>query len=154
MHLSNHFKKYTESAEGIAAVGAWFLLEPYAQWQTEGAVGGGGQNSQLRSSSDETFAVRSRARGLELNVLKRDTALAWKAVQATCSSPTPWHGNYGIFDGVHCEEHCDDWSPQANRLNHCEIFHHGLMSCGKRCVGQRAEERTSSALLAASEPRY
>jgi len=76
MHLSNHFKKYTESAEGIAAVGAWFSLEPYAQWQTEGAVGGGGQNSQLRSSSDETFAVRSRARGLELNVLKRDTALA------------------------------------------------------------------------------
>ena len=58
------------STETSAAVGAWVLLERNDKKQTEGAVGGGGQNSQLGDSEagGKKPAVSCRGRALTPNV--------------------------------------------------------------------------------------
>ena len=62
------------STETSAAVGAWVLLERNDKEQTEGAVGGGGQNSQLGDSEAGGVkpAVSSRERTLTPNVRNVD----------------------------------------------------------------------------------
>ena len=62
------------STETCAAVGAWGLLERNDKEQTWGAIGGGGQNSQLGDSeaSGEKPAVSGRGRALTPNVRNVD----------------------------------------------------------------------------------
>ena len=62
------------STETSAAVRAWVLLESNDKDQTGGAVGGGGQNSQLGDSEagGEKPAVSDRGRALTPNVRNVD----------------------------------------------------------------------------------
>ena len=64
------------STETSAAVRAWVLLESNDKDQTGGAVGGGGQNSQLGDSEagGEKPAVSDRGRALTPNVRNVDHA--------------------------------------------------------------------------------
>ena len=63
--------------ESSAAVGAWVLLQPNEEQQTEGAaVGGAGQNTQLGGSANGgNPAVSSRGRTLTSNVRNVDHVL-------------------------------------------------------------------------------
>ena len=67
-----------------AGVGAWVLLEPYDEKQTEDAVGGSRQECQLvvTEAGGERPAVSSRGRTLTPNVRNVDR-VGWVAVLAT-----------------------------------------------------------------------
>ena len=64
------FSVYAYGTEASAAVGAWVLLEPKEERQTESTAEGGGHNSQLRHTQAGIgrSAVSSRGRTLTPNM--------------------------------------------------------------------------------------